>query len=711
MKTHIVYQAPTGEAHRVAVVVKDRREKIQSTWLRGRFYETQRHGMLNVVYQRCRGGTFIDIGAAIGNHSLFFAGCCEADRVYAFEPVTELYEHLRQNIAVNPMGTIHAYNLALGEHSGEVGMTPSTAPRTQGGMLMSTVDESGSGVAMRRLDDVLRGEDLGDLRCMKIDVEGYNLPVLKGATETILAHRPAIFCECETPKQYRAVNGYLESLGYRVWSVEGKPFVMNHTATYLWEWGEEIDFHVTVTTYNRPQELRRFLTTLMADAGERSVLCRVYNDGSTLPYADLPQGTETFRIKYIDAGPRHGKERYWQLINRTFDAVRATRARFYLQLPDDVDVLPGFFDHAERSYRTIDDPAKIALNLYLDNSRIGKACWTKDQPRICRFGDVSVFKTGWIDMIFLAERRFFERLGYRIEPIPLARWRRNPRLSSGVGMQISQRLRDCSIYQVRDCFLRSISIPSLMHPNRPAHEDLSTAQLDPIVCGVASIPERAQSLKGTVASILPFVDELHVYLNNYADVPDFLGQPKITVYRSQEFGDRGDAGKFFTVGRTSAFYLAIDDDILYPDDYVWRMVNALRDYRRRGRRVAVGLHGKIMGAEVNHFYRDHARQFHYSAALDEARGVHVLGTGTVAFHTADLPITIADFEGPRNLADIHFSLACQRHGVGCLVLPRPQNHIKTQKLAQDSSIWRTYRRDDLVPTELYNSWPDWRIRV
>jgi FkbM family methyltransferase len=711
MKTQIVYQSPAGEAHRVAVVVKDRHEKIQSMWLRGRFYETQRHGMLNVVYPRFRGGTFIDIGAAIGNHSLFFAQCCQADQVYAFEPVTALCEHLLQNIAVNKIGTIRVHNLALGDAPRQVGMTPSIVARPRGGMLMSKVDESGSGVRMERLDDLLRDEPIGDLRCIKIDVEGYNLPVLMGARETILAQRPAIFCECETAKQYQAVNDYLEALGYKVWTVDGKPFVMNHTATYLWEWAEEIDFHIVVTTYNRPQELRCFLTSLMADAGERTVLCRVYNDGSTLPYADRPEGTENFRIKYIDVGARHGKERYWQLINRTFDAVRATAARFYLQLPDDVEVQPGFFDHAERSYDAIADPAKIAMNLYLDHSRIGKACWTKHLPRICRFGETTVFKTGWIDMIFLAERRFFEQLDYKIQPIPLARWRRNPRLSSGVGMQISQRLRDFSIYQVRDCFLRSLPISSLMHPDRPAHEDLSTAQLDPIHCGVASIPERVQSLKGTVASILPFVDALHVYLNNYPDVPDFLNQPKIAVYRSQEFGDRGDAGKFFTVGRTQGFYLAIDDDILYPDEYVWRLVNALHEQRKRGRRVAVGLHGKIMGQEVRHFYRDHARQFHYSAALEEARGVHVLGTGTVAFHTLDLPITIADFEGPRNLADIHFSLACQKHGVGCLVLPRPKNHVKTQKMGHAGSIWGYYRQNDLIPTELYNSWPDWRIRI
>jgi FkbM family methyltransferase len=710
-KTEISYQTPGGEPHRVTVLVHDPREKVQARWASGGFYETQRHGMLNTVYQRFRGGTFIDIGAAYGNHSLFFAACCQAARVYAFEPEPALFEHMRQNIAVSGLAQIQAYNLALGARPAQVGLTPSATAPERGGMLMNRIDERGAGVPMQRLDDVLQGEGLTEIRCIKIDVEGYNLPVLEGARATIAAFRPAIFCECETRAQFQAVDAFLAELGYQVWQVQGEPFVMNHTPTYLWEFAQHYDLTIIITTYNRPDQLRRLLAELMTDAGALRVLCRVYNDRSELAYPDMPAGSATFTIEYHMLPERHGKARYWQLINQIYHDLRAVRSRYYMQLPDDVRPRPGFLAGAIATYAAIADPARICLNLYLDSSRIGRSCWTRRLPHIAAFSDLRVFRTGWVDMVYLVEQRFFEALAYTIHPIPADRWRRNPRRSSGVGAQISRRLSEQAFYQVRECRLQSEKIPSLMNPDRPASEDLSIVALDPISCGVASIPGRSAQLRQAVEAVLPYVDQLYVYLNDYPATPAFLRQPKITVFRSQEHGNRGDAGKFFAAGRQRGYFLSIDDDIIYPQDYVWTLVNALREQRQTGRRVALGFHGKLMRPEVPQFYRGHARLFHFAAALDAPRAVHVLGTGTAAFHSDDLPLSHADFQGPPNMADIYFSIACQRHEVGCVVLARPAGYLRPQVIAHDQSIRATFRHADQAPTALYNSWKDWRIRL
>ena len=55
----------------------------QKWWLRGRFYEAP---MLAYIRKHYHGGTFIDGGACIGNHTLFFARFC-CDQVIAVEPV------------------------------------------------------------------------------------------------------------------------------------------------------------------------------------------------------------------------------------------------------------------------------------------------------------------------------------------------------------------------------------------------------------------------------------------------------------------------------------------------------------------------------------------------------------------------------------------------------------------------------------------------
>jgi FkbM family methyltransferase len=711
MHKELVYQVGGGPQHRVRVVVKDPREEVQAHWMKGNFYETQRHGLLNLLYQRCHSGTFVDVGAFIGNHSLFFAACCQAERVLAFEPAAEAFEHLTATVRLNPTLPITAFAIALGEQQGRVGLRFSTVDPGQGGAMMTAVDESGASVALQRLDDIVSQQGIEQLTCIKIDVEGYSLPVLRGARESIRRFRPVVTCECRTAEEYQAVDDYLRELGYGVHCVEGKPFTMNHTPTYLWTFQEAVDVTVVITTYNRPDSLRRLLESLMADAGDLRVDCRVYDDRSTVPYSAMPAGSERFRITYVEMERHHGKQEYWRIVDRIFSDLQHSQSRYYVQIPDDVTAQPGFLRHAIETYQQIQDPDKICLNLYLDCHRIGKANWTATLPQIERHNGVSVFKTGWIDLCYLAERRFFETLSFRIDPIGPERWRRNPLLSSGVGMQITHRLQGRGLYQVRQGYLASASVPSAMNPDRPAGEDLATCQLDPIVGGVASIPDRRDYLRQAVASILPSLDQLHVYLNGYPDVPDFLDHPKIVVQRSQEHGDLGDAGKFYGVaaGATRGYYFALDDDIVYPPDFVWTLLNRVRAERAQGRKVAVGLHGKVMPPQVKHYYQGHVRQYHGAHALAEAKAVHVLATCALVFHTDDLPLSMADFAGPRNMADIHFSIACQRRQVGCVVIPRPDRYIHIQPIPAEKTIWGQFHRNDQVQTDLYNSWRDWRL--
>ena len=129
-----------------------------------------------------------------------------------------------------------------------------------------------------------------------------------------------------------------------------------------------------------------------------------------------------------------------------------------------------------------------------------------------------------------------------------------------------------------------------------------------IRASLASIPERERSLRQTVASLLPQIDRLGVYLNGYGSVPDFLHDPRIDVARSQEHGDRGDAGKmFWTDAGDFDYYLACDDDIIYPPDYAERMVAAIEQY---GRRALVGCHGALLRHNPEDYYGSRGRVYH-----------------------------------------------------------------------------------------------------
>lgn len=697
--------------HMVNVIVRDTNERIQSTWHKGEFYEAGTRDMLPMIYQHFQRGTFVDVGAAVGNHTLFFARCCKARAVLAFEPVQVLHQHLVENVKANGLDTVRTYAIALGEANGTVGLVPSQVPAEQGGLMMTQVDPSGDGVPIETLDAVLAREAMDTVTCLKIDTQGHELPVLKGARQTLERQHPAIFCTCPTKEQYAAIDAFLKPLGYRVRTRKGQPLTMNPTPTYWWSFVETVDLIIVITTYNRPDTLARLVESLMAEAEGYRVRCLIYDDHSSTSYDSLPDETPTFQITYTRFSQRHGKQGYWRLITSIWNDLKAKEARYYIQLPDDIALRPGFIKHAIETYEAISDPQKISLNLYLDEARIGIPNWTPQIPKIERYNGHHVFNTGWNDLCYIAEKRFFEALDYQVKPVPSTRWRRDPKLSSGVGLQVTERLQGYKMYQVRECFLGATGVKSQMNPRRPTHEDVSVASLDRILCGVASLPDRVANLKRTVASILPYVDALHVYLNGHTAVPAFLQNPKIVVHRSQEHGDLGDGGKFFSVGNHRGYYVAIDDDIVYPPDYVWTLINHLRRYRGQGKKVAVGLHGKVMAQRVTHFYTNHAIQYHCAQPLRQAQGVHVLGTGTLAFHTDDLPLTVDDFKKPPNMADIHFSLKCQQHGVGCVALPRRRNYITIQNIPNEKTIWGKYHRNDGAQTRLFNSWKNWKIRV
>lgn len=93
---------------------------------------------------------------------------------------------------------------------------------------------------------------------------------------------------------------------------------------------------------------------------------------------------------------------------------------------------------------------------------------------------------------------------------------------------------------------------------------------------MASFPARAGILMQSVASILPQVDRLCICLNGYDSIPDALtGDPRIEAMIPER--DLKDAGKFAFVPGAEDFVFTVDDDIIYPPDYVSRTLALFGD--------------------------------------------------------------------------------------------------------------------------------------
>lgn len=142
-------------------------------------------------------GVIVDVGANIGLHSIKLAKRVKSIRVHAFEPVSSTMAALRRNIRRNHADErIAPHHMAISDQDGELRLTAGFSPG-------NFVIPNGAGVASagletvkaRRLDSILPELGASRVDLIKCDVEGHELAVLGGATETLHRHRPRVFVE------------------------------------------------------------------------------------------------------------------------------------------------------------------------------------------------------------------------------------------------------------------------------------------------------------------------------------------------------------------------------------------------------------------------------------------------------------------------------------------------------------------------------------
>lgn len=135
-----------------------------------------------------KGAVCLDIGANIGNHARFFARFFP--RVYAFEPHPRIFGLL----SANAYGQgIVAQNYGLSDRAGRFAVEENR--ENLGASRISEGAGSGPEYEVRRLDDVVGDLVQGDIGFVKIDVEGHEAQVIRGAAETLRRHRPIVTFE------------------------------------------------------------------------------------------------------------------------------------------------------------------------------------------------------------------------------------------------------------------------------------------------------------------------------------------------------------------------------------------------------------------------------------------------------------------------------------------------------------------------------------
>jgi FkbM family methyltransferase len=170
-----------------------------------------------VLAQLKMGDLFIDVGANIGIYSVFAARKVgEKGRVFAIEPSEGASAMIKKNVHANGLSKI--VNVIKAAASDQPGSLYISGNSTQWNTLQLSPSPPGERVAVTTIDQVLtgHGESNGKVRCIKIDAEGVETQVLRGAKKTLQKHKPMVVFENLFDNTKTSAAERLKSEGYHI---------------------------------------------------------------------------------------------------------------------------------------------------------------------------------------------------------------------------------------------------------------------------------------------------------------------------------------------------------------------------------------------------------------------------------------------------------------------------------------------------------------
>jgi len=163
------------------------------------------------------GSTAIDVGANVGIVAIPLAlAVGDMGMVIACEPVAANAERLRENVQLNDLRHVVVREVALGEVDGETVLHLGTDPAFHSTAEVLAPFRTGESIRVRcrTLDDVWSDQGRPEVSVVKIDVEGAELTVLKGARQLLAEWRPVLLLESHDEHRQEVV-AWLGELGYR----------------------------------------------------------------------------------------------------------------------------------------------------------------------------------------------------------------------------------------------------------------------------------------------------------------------------------------------------------------------------------------------------------------------------------------------------------------------------------------------------------------
>ena len=203
----------------------DIRESIERKTYFTREYEKKRMDKLHLFSKKVNSEILIDIGANIGFYSILSSN--KYEQIYSYEPNKRNFQILKKNIDTNNLKNIKIFNFGLGEN--EEVLTGNSNTKGElfqtSGFAVSKNNKKGERVLIKKGDDVLQFKN--STLTIKIDVEGFELFVLKGLKNTLVKNQTILQVEI-WEKNNDEVHDFLNSLNYRkLQSIDGDTYFSN----------------------------------------------------------------------------------------------------------------------------------------------------------------------------------------------------------------------------------------------------------------------------------------------------------------------------------------------------------------------------------------------------------------------------------------------------------------------------------------------------
>lgn len=157
----------------------------------------------------------VEVGSNIGVHTVVLSKLVgNKGVVYAFEPRRIVYQTLCANIALNSLENVQCRCEAVGEIAGTI-MVPELDYNKEDNFGAGSLGKfkEGDVVPMITVDEI----NLSQCSFLKVDADGNELEVLRGAEKTILQHRPILFMENDREEKSAVLIEYILSLGYKLY--------------------------------------------------------------------------------------------------------------------------------------------------------------------------------------------------------------------------------------------------------------------------------------------------------------------------------------------------------------------------------------------------------------------------------------------------------------------------------------------------------------